>query len=215
MKSICILLSVFFTFSNASIVNGDLILGTGDWTATVTGQGYSNESFSGSATFVYDSDDITGIGEESLTGSLLEFSQSPSPVGETVFDTSNTGFVVGFVNGDVLQTRIGAIVGGIENVLSLEDDFAVLDRSASSDLFTVSIGDEPGAGFGTNVIANFTFAPLILGDINCDGDVNLLDVTPFVDLVSSGGYSPKGDFDGDGAVNLLDVTPFVDILTGG
>ena len=55
---------------------------------------------------------------------------------------------------------------------------------------------------------------ILLGDINCDGEVNLLDVAPFVDLISSGGFSAKGDFDGDGAVNLLDVAPFVDTLAG-
>ena len=56
---------------------------------------------------------------------------------------------------------------------------------------------------------------VLLGDINCDGAVDLLDVGPFVDLLTSGGFSPKADFDGDGAVTLLDVTPFVAVLTGG
>lgn len=56
----------------------------------------------------------------------------------------------------------------------------------------------------------------ILGDINCDGVVDLLDVGPFVDLLlSKGDFSPKADLDGDGAITLLDVGPFVDLLTGG
>lgn len=54
----------------------------------------------------------------------------------------------------------------------------------------------------------------MVGDINCDGVVNLLDVGPFVDLVSDGGYSLKADFDLDGIVSLLDVGPFVESLTG-
>ena len=56
---------------------------------------------------------------------------------------------------------------------------------------------------------------LLMGDINCDGAVNLLDVAPFVDLISNGLFSAKADFDGDGTVNLLDVGPFVDALSGG
>ena len=56
---------------------------------------------------------------------------------------------------------------------------------------------------------------VLLGDINCDGTVNLLDVAPFVDLIASGEFSPKGDFDSDGAVNLLDVAPFVNAIVGG
>ena len=65
--------------------------------------------------------------------------------------------------------------------------------------------------------ARFTIlvtAQVLLGDLNCDGVVDLLDVAPFVDLIINGGFSPKGDFDGDGAVNLLDVAPFVASIAG-
>ena len=58
------------------------------------------------------------------------------------------------------------------------------------------------------------FMDTLLGDINCDGEINLLDVGPFVDLLNSGGFSPKADINGDGLLNLLDVGPFVDLLSG-
>ena len=54
----------------------------------------------------------------------------------------------------------------------------------------------------------------MLGDVNCDGDVNLLDVAPFVDLILSSEFSEKADINDDGAVDLLDVAPFVELLTG-
>lgn len=54
----------------------------------------------------------------------------------------------------------------------------------------------------------------IPGDINCDGEVNLLDVQPFVDLISTGGFLDKADLNKDGAVDLLDVDPFVALLAG-
>ena len=53
-----------------------------------------------------------------------------------------------------------------------------------------------------------------LGDINLDGQVDLLDVGPFVDLVSSGDYIPEADMNVDGQINLLDVDPFIDVLSG-
>lgn len=56
---------------------------------------------------------------------------------------------------------------------------------------------------------------VLLGDVNGDGQVNLLDVAPFVELVSSGGFQAEADINGDGVVNLLDVGPFVALLTGG
>ncbi len=54
----------------------------------------------------------------------------------------------------------------------------------------------------------------LLGDVNCDGLVNLLDVQPFVDLISNGDFNEKADITGDGMVNLLDVGPFVALLSG-
>ena len=57
--------------------------------------------------------------------------------------------------------------------------------------------------------------PLILGDVNGDGEVNLLDVAPFVDAITNGIYIEEADLNLDGVVDLLDVQPFVDLLTGG
>ena len=56
---------------------------------------------------------------------------------------------------------------------------------------------------------------VILGDLNGDGLVNLLDVAPFVAAISSGTYIPEADINQDGQVNLLDVDPFIDLLGGG
>ena len=57
--------------------------------------------------------------------------------------------------------------------------------------------------------------PLYLpGDVNLDGSVNLLDVAPFVDLLSGGQYQVEGDLNFDSTLNLLDVDPFVAALSG-
>ena len=56
---------------------------------------------------------------------------------------------------------------------------------------------------------------VILGDVNLDYEVNLLDVGPFVDILANSKFLPQADVNQDGAVDLLDVTPFVDLLSGG
>ena len=61
----------------------------------------------------------------------------------------------------------------------------------------------------------FESAEFLLGDVNCDGVVNLLDVAPFVEIVSGGDFNLKADINEDGQVNLLDVAPFIAILGGG
>ena len=55
---------------------------------------------------------------------------------------------------------------------------------------------------------------VLLGDVNCDGSINLLDVAPFVEAISSGIFVSKADINQDGSVNLLDVEPFINLLSG-
>jgi hypothetical protein len=56
---------------------------------------------------------------------------------------------------------------------------------------------------------------IVLGDVNGDGSVNLLDISPFVDAISNGTFIPEADINQDGSVNLLDVADFVVLLSGG
>ena len=65
------------------------------------------------------------------------------------------------------------------------------------------------------VIAGAKFTDLLLGDVNLDGDVNGLDVDPFVGLVTTGDFQAEGDMNEDGQVNGLDVDPFVAKVVGG
>ena len=56
---------------------------------------------------------------------------------------------------------------------------------------------------------------LLLGDVNIDGVVNLLDVDFFIDRLGTGTYQAEADCNEDGVVNLLDVDFFIAILGGG
>lgn len=54
---------------------------------------------------------------------------------------------------------------------------------------------------------------LLLGDINQDGVVDLLDISPFVKLLAAGGFQVEADINQDGVFDLLDVALFVDLLS--
>jgi hypothetical protein len=54
----------------------------------------------------------------------------------------------------------------------------------------------------------------VLGDVNLDGEVNGLDVDPFVEVLLSGPYQPEADMNEDQLVNGLDVDPFVAAVVG-
>ena len=55
---------------------------------------------------------------------------------------------------------------------------------------------------------------VLLGDVNLDCNVNLLDVDPFITAISTGAYIAQADINEDGMVDLLDVAPFVELLAG-
>jgi len=68
------------------------------------------------------------------------------------------------------------------------------------------------------------YSLLDAGDINADGDVDNLDINPFVlALTDPAGFEDQfgfrpaavGDVNGDGQVNNLDINPFVELLTEG
>lgn len=74
----------------------------------------------------------------------------------------------------------------------------------------------PGQPRGSNAqfIIEGSITAEVLGDINGDSQVNLFDIAPFVDLISTGTYSPSADMNLDNQVNLLDVAHFVQAITG-
>ena len=55
----------------------------------------------------------------------------------------------------------------------------------------------------------------LLGDINLDNVVNLLDVDPFVDRLLTNTFQAEADINQDQVVDLLDVVPFVELLSAG
>ena len=53
------------------------------------------------------------------------------------------------------------------------------------------------------------FSEPLLGDLNLDGEVNGLDVQPFVDVLLSGPYQTEADMNEDRVINGLDVDSFM------
>ena len=67
----------------------------------------------------------------------------------------------------------------------------------------------------TNEIPEPTGIPFALGDVNRDGEVNFLDISPFIALLDTGEFQAEADFNMSGEITFLDVSPFIIALTGG
>ena len=53
---------------------------------------------------------------------------------------------------------------------------------------------------------------LLLVDVNRNGVVNFLDVSPFITLLTRNNYLLEGDMNQDGVVNFLDISTFISVL---
>lgn len=97
------------------------------------------------------------------------------------------------------------------------DGWSLIDGTSNAAFGIANDGSIVGRGLLNGQITGFVMIriDLLLGDVNLDDEVNLLDVAPFVELLSSGGFQDEADINQDGQVNLLDVNPFVELLAGG
>ena len=80
---------------------------------------------------------------------------------------------------------------------------------------TSASNNEPSGIYYDNISFGQASKGCLPGDLDGSGMVDLLDVAPFVDAITTGEFSCEGDVNEDGMVDLLDVDPFVLILTGG
>ena len=55
----------------------------------------------------------------------------------------------------------------------------------------------------------------LLGDINDDGILNILDIVALVNLVLAGEYDPMGDMNDDETLNILDIVTLANIVLSG
>ena len=126
------------------------------------------------------------------------------------------------LDGGQIQTTS---IGGFSPELG--DEFRVINVAvAATGFFSVPQGGYVGSigatdvfidyfgGDGNDVFLSTIPDPFVVGDVNFDGVVDLLDVQPFIELISTGSYVREGDTRRDGAIDLLDVEPFVDLLSG-
>ena len=110
------------------------------------------------------------------------------------------------VFGDLTESRFlqfGSPHPDVVNFVRCDGSTAVVNR----DIGAEAIGRFCGAADGN------PFQLFLLGDVNQDGGVSLLDVGTFTDLIDNNEFQFEADVDEDGDVDLSDVQPFVDLLS--
>ena len=75
-------------------------------------------------------------------------------------------------------------------------------------------GSGPGGSGILNIVSGIqTSASVLLGDCNQDGTVDFLDISPFISILSAGGFRVEADINEDRTVDFLDIGPFIELLS--
>ena len=56
---------------------------------------------------------------------------------------------------------------------------------------------------------------VLLGDVNCDGELDFSDIGPFIVALANSDFDPKADIDLNGVDDFSDIAPFIILLAGG
>ena len=179
---------------NIDILVQDFVVGT-RWEDKNggSGGGYGGGGFAGPA-FDVQPDFIDGLIALTVgNNGILEFNNGSSAFLDEGYDAQADAFIFG-------QLVFTALAPGNIELQTTLDEIGCVDGSSALD----------------PVIAAFSITVtqgVLLGDVNRDGDINLLDVTPFVQILSDLGYhQAEADINQDGVVDLLDVPLFEDLL---
>lgn len=164
------------------------------------------------------------VGFDFLDTEVIELDINDPSYFEVVYDgVAPITFTATEVPGDGGPSTSLGIYDVFGNLLETELDEISFDSLAAGTYYfgVAHSGIDFFPDFVTGTITSFTdpvtvqVSTGLLGDVNCDGAVNLLDVLPFVEILASGEFVAKADINQDSMVNLTDVGPFVDLLNGG
>jgi len=88
----------------------------------------------------------------------------------------------------------------------------------SFDLNTISNLGGPDDFFSPDATLTLTLVAEtvddFLCDVNQDGEVNFMDIAPFIEVLAAGTFLAEADCNLDGEVNFFDIAPFIVILSG-
>ena len=179
--------------NNPSIGNGDF---------DMIGDGNESSDLNPGETVTFTFDQAVQFSSIELESVIAEDSFDILVDGELVLETTGDDAFIDDL-GDLAGLTIPAgseITFAVDGVLETATEGPA--TSLRIERFTVEIVPEPEP-------------EVLLCDVNTDGVVNFLDISPFIGVLSSGGDQAEADCNEDGIVSFLDIAPFIVALSSG
>ncbi len=159
-------------------------------------------------------DNTSGTPDLVLDGSIIESGVTP----QFIALANSGGNVHDHITWDLLDDAT-APLGAYGILVQLQSDFTFDGTiEVSSEPFWVVFNHGmSSADFQSLALPSFGVGQVVptvlLGDVNRDGVVNFLDISPFIALLSGNGFQAEADCDENGVVNFLDISAFIAILS--
>ena len=142
---------------------------------------------------------------------LIDISGESSANYDFIISSSESGTVIGF---SLTSTTIPAGSGALL--------IATFDNNNTDQIFDLCLSDPVFSDSNANGVSvtlgdcvEMDFSSSLLGDINDDGVINVLDVVMLVNIVLGiEDEIPAGDLNSDGVINVLDVVILVNLILG-
>ena len=149
-----------------------------------------------------------------------------SETGDTLYafggriDTANSGKVTFLLDGVDINGNDTDNIDNWQREGELADNWAFVGVIDTDGFLSAELRELRGKDFQQVLLFadDFTIGMLpqpLLGDVNLDGEVNGIDVEPFVGVLLNGPFQAEADMNEDGEVNGLDVDAFVPAVVGG
>ena len=144
------------------------------------------------------------------------------------------GFRNFYIDGDLVHTEIDWIEGQVNGdgnpiapdnaygssrneflVFGGRDSLGVIGDGGALCMDDIRIYNRPIDAAAAAVLATpfGDIDDVLLGDINRDGLVNFLDISPFIGVLAAQGNQAEADLNEDGVVSFSDISPFIIALT--
>ena len=189
---------------------GNLHVSSGSVADFTGGSLEANGSFFGILALLVDDGGTANVSGGTILGAVSV--EEDSQLNLFVLEASLDGVAIDLSSGDTLEiTERNVALSG-----ELSDGSPFSFWLSPSPFFPVVGSDSFAPGSTVTVTLASAGPEIILGDVDQDGVVDFLDISPFIaTLASASPFIPEADCNQDGEVNFFDITSFIAILSGG
>ena len=124
------------------------------------------------------------------------------------------GFAGGNQTFDLSELELGPVDFNSINISQSGDVITINSIATIMEMVNFGVGDMPLVVDVTYVSTGMVPETTLLGDVNLDGVVDFLDISPFILILSTSEFQTEADIDQNDVVNFLDISPFIILLSG-